>query len=164
MIAVVQRCSRGEVRVAGERVGALGANGGLTVLLGVETGDGVDEAARMADKVVKLRIFEDAQGKMNLAAADVGASFLVISQFTLAGDCSGGNRPSFVGAARPEVAEPLFEKVVARMRANGHHVETGRFRTEMEVDILNAGPVTLIVRVEPRGSSVSDRPSATSAD
>lgn len=149
MIAVVQRCSRGEVRVAGARVGALGDTGGLVVLLGVEVGDGESEAMKMADKIVKLRIFEDAAGKMNLAAPDVGASFLVISQFTLAGDCSGGNRPSFVAAARPEAAEPLFEKVVARMRAGGHAVETGRFRTEMQVDILNDGPVTLIVRVEP---------------
>lgn len=149
MIAVVQRCSRGEVRVAGERVGALGVNGGLVVLLGVEVGDGEPEATKLADKIAKLRVFEDAGGKMNLAAAEVGASFLVISQFTLAGDCSGGNRPSFVSAARPETAEPLFEKVVARMRAGGHAVETGRFRTEMEVDIVNDGPVTLIVRVEP---------------
>ncbi|MFN5496666.1 MAG: D-aminoacyl-tRNA deacylase, partial [bacterium] len=112
MIAVVQRCSRGEVRVAGERVGALGVNGGLVVLLGVEVGDGEPEATKMADKIAKLRVFEDSGGKMNLAAAEVGASFLVISQFTLAGDCSGGNRPSFVSAARPETAEPLFEKVV----------------------------------------------------
>jgi D-tyrosyl-tRNA(Tyr) deacylase len=87
---------------------------------------------------------------MNLSAADVGASFLVVSQFTLAGDCSGGNRPSFVSAARPESAEPLFESVVARMRSAGHTVETGRFRTEMEVDIVNDGPVTLIVRVDPQ--------------
>jgi D-tyrosyl-tRNA(Tyr) deacylase len=150
MIAVVQRCSRGEVRVAGARVGALGGNGGLVVLLGVEVGDGEAEAAKMADKIAKLRIFEDAAGKMNLSAADVGASFLVVSQFTLAGDCSGGNRPSFVSAARPESAEPLFESVVARMRSAGHTVETGRFRTEMEVDIVNDGPVTLIVRVDPQ--------------
>jgi D-tyrosyl-tRNA(Tyr) deacylase len=150
MIAVVQRCSRGEVRVAGARAGALGGNGGLVVLLGVEVGDGEAEAAKMADKIAKLRIFEDAAGKMNLSAADVGASFLVVSQFTLAGDCSGGNRPSFVSAARPESAEPLFESVVARMRSAGHTVETGRFRTEMEVDIVNDGPVTLIVRVDPQ--------------
>ena len=120
------------------------------MLLGVEVGDGEPEAVKMAEKIAKLRVFEDAGGKMNLAAADVGASFLIISQFTLAGDCSGGNRPSFVAAARPEVAEPLFEQVVERMRAAGHAVETGRFRTEMEVDIVNDGPVTLIVRVEPR--------------
>lgn len=152
MIAVVQRCSRGEVRVQADRVGALGERGGLVVLLGVEVGDGEPEAHKMADKVAKLRIFEDAAGKMNLAASDVGASFLVISQFTLAGDCSGGNRPSFVRAARPEVAEPLVERVVERMRAGGHRVETGRFRTEMKVDILNDGPVTLIVRVDPTGA------------
>lgn len=153
MIAVAQRCSRGEVRVSGERVGALADAGGLVVLLGVEVGDGPAEAERMADKIVRLRIFEDAGGKMNLAAADVGASFLVISQFTLAGDCAGGNRPSFVRAARPEHAEPLFESVVARMRATGARVETGRFRTEMEVDLVNDGPVTLIVRVEAQGAA-----------
>lgn len=149
MIAVVQRCSRGEVRVADARVGALESRGGLVVLLGVEVGDGETEAHKMADKIAKLRVFEDEAGKMNLSAAEVGASFLVISQFTLAGDCSGGNRPSFVRAARPEIAEPLVDAVVARMRAGGHHVETGRFRTEMKVDILNDGPVTLIVRVDP---------------
>lgn len=148
MIAVVQRCSRGEVRVDGARVGALGECGGLAVLLGVEVGDGSPQAKKMADKLAKLRIFEDAAGKMNLAAADVGATVLVISQFTLAGDCSGGNRPSFINAARPEVAEPLVEEVVQGIRAAGLHVETGRFRTEMKVDILNDGPVTLIVRVD----------------
>jgi len=148
MIAVVQRCSRGEVRVDGARVGALGERGGLAVLLGVEVGDGSPQAKKMADKLAKLRIFEDAAGKMNLAADDVGATVLVISQFTLAGDCSGGNRPSFINAARPEVAEPLVDEVVQGIRAAGLHVETGRFRTEMKVDILNDGPVTLIVRVD----------------
>lgn len=147
MIAVVQRCSRGEVRVGGERVGALGPRGGIVALVGVEVGDGASEARRLAEKIAKLRIFEDAQGKMNLAAPEVGGTFLVISQFTLAGDCSGGNRPSFIAAARPEAAEPLVEEVVGHLRALGHHVETGRFRTEMEVDLVNAGPVTLVVRV-----------------
>lgn len=147
MIAVVQRCSRGEVRVAGSRVGALRECGGLVVLLGVEVGDDSQRARKMADKIAKLRIFEDAAGKMNLAVGDVGGSVLVISQFTLAGDCSGGNRPSFTGAARPESAEPLVAEVADQIRGAGLHVETGRFRTEMEVDILNAGPVTLIVRV-----------------
>ena len=147
MIAVVQRCSRGEVRVAGDRVGALQERGGLVVLLGVEVGDQPAQAQKMADKLAKLRIFEDDAGKMNLAVSDVGGSLLVISQFTLAGDCSGGNRPSFITAARPEVAEPLVVEVVERIRALGLHVETGRFRTEMKVDILNDGPVTLIVRV-----------------
>ena len=147
MIAVVQRCSRGEVRVSGERVGALQERGGLVVLLGVEVGDQPPQAQKMADKIAKLRIFEDAAGKMNLAVADVGGSVLLISQFTLAGDCSGGNRPSFIAAARPEAAEPLVAEVVERIRAAGLHVETGRFRTEMKVDILNDGPVTLILRV-----------------
>ncbi len=147
MIAVVQRCSRGEVRVGGDRVGALGERGGLVVLLGVETGDTIEHARKMGDKLIKLRIFEDGEGKMNLAVAEVGGSILVISQFTLAGDCSGGNRPSFVRAARPEAAEPLVNEVVARIAESGLGVETGRFRTEMKVDILNDGPVTLIVRV-----------------
>lgn len=147
MIAVVQRCSRGEVRVDGGRVGALEARGGLVVLLGVEVGDGSLQAQRMADKLAKLRIFDDPDGKMNLSVADVGGSVLVISQFTLAGDCSGGNRPSFITAARPEAAEPLVNEVVERIRTSGLHVETGRFRTTMHVDILNDGPVTLIVRI-----------------
>jgi len=147
MIAVVQRCSRGEVRVAGEVVGRLLERGGLAVLIGVETGDGLPEAKKLADKIARLRIFEDQSGKMNFAVGDVGGSVLVISQFTLAADTSGGNRPSFIGAARPEAAEPLVEEVVAQIRANGLHVETGRFRTEMEVDILNAGPVTIVLRV-----------------
>ena len=152
MIAVVQRCSRGEVRVAGDLVGQLTGAGGLVALVGVEVGDTELDAGRLAEKLVKLRIFEDSAGKMNLSVTDVGGSALVISQFTLAGDCSGGNRPSFVRAARPEAAEPLFERVVARMRELGLPVETGRFRTEMQVDIVNNGPVTIILRVpEPVG-------------
>jgi len=148
MIAVVQRCERGEVTVAGERVGALREHGGLVVLVGIEVGDSSPRAVKMADKLAKLRIFEDSAGKMNLSVAEVGGSVLVISQFTLAGDCSGGNRPSFTNAARPEVAEPLVQDVVDRLRASGLHVETGRFRTEMKVNLVNDGPVTLILRVE----------------
>lgn len=155
MIAVVQRCSRGEVRVAGERTGALGERGGLVVLLGVEVGDESAQAQKMADKIAKLRVFEDAAGKMNLSLPDVGGSVLVISQFTLAGDCSGGNRPSFIAAARPEVAEPLVTEVVERIRSLGLHVETGRFRTEMKVDMLNDGPVTLILKVAGAASAAS---------
>jgi len=147
MIAVVQRCSRGQVRVAGEVVGQLLDRGGLAVLVGVEIGDGESEARKLADKIAKLRIFEDAAGKMNLSVGDVGGSVLVVSQFTLAGDASGGNRPSFTGAARPGTAEPLARETVERIRSHGLHVETGRFRTEMEVDILNSGPVTIILRV-----------------
>jgi len=147
MIAVVQRCSRGEVRVAGETVGALGGRGGLVVLVGVETDDSADHARKLGEKIARLRIFEDDAGKMNRSVQDVGGSVLLISQFTLAGDCSGGNRPSFIRAARPEAAEPLFETVVAAVRATGLEVATGRFRTEMKVDLLNDGPVTLVLRV-----------------
>ena len=147
MIAVVQRCSRGEVRVQGSRVGVLPEHGGLVVLLGVEVGDDSNRARKMADKIARLRIFEDDAGKMNRSAAEVGGGVLLISQFTLAGDCSGGNRPSFTNAARPEAAEPLVAEVVDQIRASGLPIETGRFRTEMQVDILNQGPVTLIVRV-----------------
>lgn len=135
------------MRVAGQQVGRLVGGGGLVVLVGVEVGDTESDADRLAEKLVKLRIFEDSAGKMNRSVIDVGGSALVISQFTLAGDCSGGNRPSFVRAARPEAAEPLFDRVVARMRELGLSVETGRFRTEMEVDIVNSGPVTIVLRV-----------------
>ena len=147
MIAVVQRCSRGEVRVEGESVGSLAANGGLVVLVGVETDDSADHARKLGDKIAKLRVFEDDACKMNRSVQDVGGSVLLISQFTLAGDCAGGNRPSFTRAARPETAEPLFDAVVAAVRATGLVVATGRFRTDMKVDILNDGPVTLILRV-----------------
>jgi D-tyrosyl-tRNA(Tyr) deacylase len=149
MIAVVQRCSRAEVRVSGARVGALGVRGGLAVLLGVEVGDSVIEARKMAEKLFKLRVFNDASGKMNLSTSDVGGTYLVVSQFTLAGDCAGGNRPSFTNAARPEIAEPLVSAVVEGLRSAGAHVETGRFRTEMAVELVNDGPVTLIVSVPP---------------
>lgn len=148
MIAVVQRCIRGEVRVDGEPVGCLPDQGGLVVLVGVETGDAEQQADRLAEKLLKLRIFEDDAGKMNLSVQDTARGMLVVSQFTLAGDCSGGNRPSFTRAARPESAEPLFERVVARLRASGLPVATGRFRTEMKVELVNDGPVTLILRVE----------------
>jgi D-tyrosyl-tRNA(Tyr) deacylase len=147
MIAVVQRCRSASVRVADEVVGQLRGPRGLVVLLGVEVGDTLEQADRMAQKLAKLRIFEDANGKMNLALTDVGGSLLVISQFTLLGDCSGGNRPSFVRAARPEHAEPLFERCVGQLRAMELPVETGRFRTEMQVALVNDGPVTLLVEV-----------------
>ena len=155
MRAVIQRCNRASVRVDGEVVGALQDRGGLAVLLGVEGGDTVAEAVRVAEKLAKLRIFEDSAGKMNLSVSDVGGSVLVISQFTLAGDCSGGNRPSFVRAARPEVAEPLVAHVVDQLRERGLHVETGRFRTEMKVELLNDGPVTIVLDVLPNATTPS---------
>ncbi len=146
MIAVVQRCSRGEVRVEGETVGSLSARGGLVVLVGVETGDSIEHARKLGEKIAKLRVFEDDEGKMNRSVQDVGGSVLLVSQFTLAGDCAGGNRPSFTRAARPEAAEPLFDAVVEAVRATGLETATGRFRTEMKVELLNDGPVTLILR------------------
>lgn len=105
----------------------------------------MDEADRLAAKLFGLRIFGDHDGVMNLGAADVGAEFLVVSQFTLYGDTAKGRRPSWVAAARPEHAEPLVERVVSQLRAAGADVQTGRFRTDMQVDLVNDGPVTLIV-------------------
>jgi D-aminoacyl-tRNA deacylase len=148
MIAVVQRVSEASVTVEGEVVGAVGP--GLCVLLGVVRSDGEREADLMAAKLAKLRIFSDDAGKMNRSVMDIGGSILLISQFTLAGETSGGNRPSFVEAAAPEVAEPLYRRVEDRLRETigpSGSVATGRFRTHMDVRITNDGPVTIIVRV-----------------
>ncbi|MEM9704147.1 MAG: D-aminoacyl-tRNA deacylase [Planctomycetota bacterium] len=146
MRAVVQRVSRAEVRVAGEVVGKIDA--GLAVLVGVGQGDDADAAAELARKVAGLRVFEDDDGKMNRSVAEAGGAVLAVSQFTLFGDCRKGRRPSFIAAARPEAAEPLFEAFVARLRDTGLTVATGRFRTTMEVDLVNAGPVTLLIDSE----------------
>ena len=141
MRVLVQRVSRAEVRVDGGPVGRIGA--GLLLLVGFTGTDGDAELAWMADKVLGLRIFADAGGKMNLALAERGGGVLVVSQFTLYGDVRKGKRPSFVDAARPEVAVPLYEGFVARLRAAGVAVETGTFGAEMEVELVNDGPVTL---------------------
>jgi D-tyrosyl-tRNA(Tyr) deacylase len=143
MRAVVQRVSRGEVRVEGEQVGAVGK--GLVVLLGVAREDGEADAAAMADKLAGLRIFEDAAGKMNLAVAEVGGGLLVVSQFTLLGDARKGNRPGFTDAAPPEVADLLYQRVCALLRANGLPVATGVFRADMAVELVNDGPVTILL-------------------
>jgi D-aminoacyl-tRNA deacylase len=143
MRAVVQRVSSSRVVVAGEVVGAIGR--GLLVLLGVRTADTAEQARWLADKVVGLRIFEDEQGKMNVSVADAGGSVLVVSQFTLYGDCSKGRRPSFIDAARPEVAEPLYEAFANAVRMQGVPVATGRFGAMMQVELVNDGPVTLIL-------------------
>jgi D-tyrosyl-tRNA(Tyr) deacylase len=143
MRAVVQRVRSCRVVVAGETVGEIGR--GLLVLLGVKTGDGPDQARWLADKVVGLRIFTDYQGKMNLGVADVNGSVLVVSQFTLYGDCQKGRRPSFIDAARPEVAEPLYEGFLTAVRMQGVPVAGGRFGADMQVELVNDGPVTLIV-------------------
>lgn len=115
------------------------------MLVGATHDDGTDDADRLAAKLFGLRIFDDDDGVMNLGAADVGAEFLVVSQFTLYGDTAKGRRPSWIAAARPEHAEPLVARVVDQLRAAGATVETGRFRTEMQVELVNDGPVTLIV-------------------
>jgi len=143
MRAVLQRVRSSRVVVAGEVVGEIGR--GLLVLLGVRTGDTADQARWLADKVVGLRIFEDDQGKMNVSVADVGGSVLVVSRFTLYGDCEKGRRPSFIAAARPEVAEPLYEAFANAVRLHGVPVATGRFGAMMQVELVNDGPVTLIL-------------------
>ena len=146
MRAVLQRVSRARVVVDGAEVGAIGM--GWAVLLGIGPDDDAATAARMVDTIVKLRAFEDAEGKMNLSAADVGAEFLVVSQFTLYADLSRGRRPSFVGAAPPVKAEPLVERVVALLRERGFTVATGRFGAMMEVEIHNHGPVTFVLSTD----------------
>jgi D-aminoacyl-tRNA deacylase len=143
MRAVIQRVRSCRVVVSGEVVGEIGR--GLLVLLGVRVDDTVDQARWLAEKVVGLRIFEDEQGKMNVGLADAGGAVLVVSQFTLYGDCSKGRRPSFIDAARPEVAEPLYEAFANAVRMQGVPVATGRFGAMMQVELVNDGPVTLVV-------------------
>jgi D-aminoacyl-tRNA deacylase len=143
MKACVQRVSSARVVVDGETVGQIGR--GLLVLLGVATKDGDEDLRWLVDKVVGLRIFEDADGKMNLGLADVGGELLVVSQFTLLGDCRKGRRPSFIAAAPPEQAERVYERFVAAARSQGVRVATGRFRTHMHVELVNDGPVTLVI-------------------
>lgn len=143
MRAVVQRVSRAKVSVEGVVVGSIAA--GLCVFVGVGRDDDEVQALFLAEKVVGLRIFEDEAGKMNRALSDQGGALLAVSQFTLFGDTRRGRRPSFGAAMPPEVAEPLFERFCEACRALGVHVETGRFRTDMQVELLNDGPVTLLV-------------------
>ena len=143
MRAVLQRVAEARVRIDGAVVGEVGR--GLLVLLGVAPGDSEEQARWLADKVVGLRIFADADDKMNLSVAEVGGGVLVVSQFTLYGDCSKGRRPSFIGAAPPETAIPLYEKFVEAVKANGVPVATGRFGAMMQVELINDGPVTLIL-------------------
>ena len=140
---MVQRVSRAEVSVDGEEVGSIGP--GLCALVGVTHDDGPEQAAALARKLWHLRVFEDEGGAMNRSVAETSGAVLVVSQFTLYGDTRKGRRPSFVGAARPEHAEPLVERVVAELRELGATVATGRFGAEMRVDLVNDGPVTLIL-------------------
>ncbi|HEX6985761.1 MAG TPA: D-aminoacyl-tRNA deacylase [Planctomycetaceae bacterium] len=143
MRAVVQRVSRASVTVGGEVVGAIGR--GFLVLLGVTHDDTPADAEYLAEKVVGLRVFEDEAGKMNVSLAETGGACLVVSQFTLYGDCRRGRRPSFVAAAGPEQAERLYEAFVGAVRSRGVPVATGRFREHMDVELVNDGPVTLLL-------------------
>lgn len=143
MRVVLQRVTQARVRIAGEVVGAIGP--GLLVLLGVAQEDTAAQVGWLADKVCELRIFNDADGKMNRSLLEVGGEALIVSQFTLYGDCSKGRRPSFIAAAPPERAIPLYEAFVEAVKARGVRVATGRFGAMMEVELVNAGPVTLIL-------------------
>lgn len=143
MIAVVQRVSSSTVSIDGSVVGAIGP--GLNVLLGVAGGDTSSDADYLAVKIANLRIFEDQQGKMNRSLLDTGGQMLVVSQFTLLGDCRKGRRPSFIAAAPPDLAEGLYLDFVERMTTLGVDTQTGRFGATMQVALLNDGPVTLIV-------------------
>lgn len=143
MRAVVQRVSSASVRVDGEERGACGS--GLLVLLGVAAGDGSEAAERLAAKVARLRVFEDEAGRFDRSLLDVGGGALVVSQFTLLADTAKGNRPSFTHAAPPEEAEPLYERFCAALRALGVPVATGVFGARMAVELVNDGPVTIVL-------------------
>jgi D-tyrosyl-tRNA(Tyr) deacylase len=143
MRACVQRVSRAEVIVAGEPVGQIDA--GLLVLLGVSHDDDGDDVRYLAEKIVELRIFPDHEGKMNRSLAETGGAMLVVSQFTLMGDCRKGRRPSFIEAASPEKGEQLYLEFTAAVRARGIEVATGRFRAHMDVSLVNDGPVTILL-------------------
>ena len=141
MRALIQRVSRAAVEVDGREIGAIRA--GVLVLVGVRDGDGPTEADFLAGKIANLRIFEDEQGKMNRSATELGLSALVVSQFTLYGDTAKGRRPSFIDAARPEVAIPLYEAFLAALKVRGTTVANGEFGADMQVTLTNDGPVTL---------------------
>jgi D-tyrosyl-tRNA(Tyr) deacylase len=143
MRAVVQRVTRASVTVDGQVIGQIGK--GLVVLLGVEQDDTESDAQQLADKTIQLRIFDDAEGKMNLSLGETRGAMLVVSQFTLLGDCRKGRRPSFIQAAPPELAERLYETFVAAVGVQGIAVATGKFRAMMQVELVNDGPVTILL-------------------
>lgn len=143
MRVVIQRVSRAKVTVAGEIVGEIAR--GWLVLLGVAPADTTKQVDWLAEKVANLRAFDDADGKMNLSVQDVGGSVLVVSQFTLYGDCQKGRRPGFTGAAPPAIAEPLYEQFVTALKMLGVPVATGRFAADMQVELVNDGPVTFVI-------------------
>ena len=143
MRAVVQRVTRAKVTVAGELMGEIGS--GLVVLVGIARDDTKVEAAYLVDKIASLRIFDDADGKMNLSVKDTGGGLLIVSQFTLYGDVRRGLRPSWVDAAPPEVAEPLYDFFVRQARATVDEVATGKFQAMMQLELVNDGPVTILL-------------------
>lgn len=143
MRVVVQRCKRAEVTVNDETIGRI--EQGLMLLVGITHDDTEQDAKYLADKVAGLRIFEDETGKMNLSVLETGGQILSVSQFTLYGDCRKGRRPNFMSAARPELAEPLYDKFNELLRSLGIHVETGAFGEMMDVSLTNWGPVTLVI-------------------
>ena len=146
MRCVIQRVTEASVTVDGETVGAIGP--GLLALIGVSTEDGPADLKYMAEKVPNLRIFDDEKGVMNRSVLDTGGAILAVSQFTLYGDARGGRRPSYIRAAKPEEANRMYEELVERWREKGVTVETGRFRTEMKVSLVNDGPVTILLDSE----------------
>jgi len=143
MRAVIQRVKESSVAIEGQVVGRSAQ--GLMVLIGVEVGDTDKDLSYIADKVPNLRIFEDEAGKMNRSLLDIGGQILAISQFTLLGDARGGRRPSFTAAARPDTAVPLYDALVEKWRSLGIHVETGEFGADMQVSLINDGPVTILL-------------------
>lgn len=144
MRAVVQRVLEASVSISGKIVGKIGK--GYLIYLGVHVNDTEEQAIKMAQKIHNLRVFEDDQGKMNLSLGHVNGEVLVISQFTLHGDTKGNNRPSFINAARPEIAEPLYQKILDHLSVD-HHVEKGVFGADMKVSSINDGPVTIIIEI-----------------
>jgi D-tyrosyl-tRNA(Tyr) deacylase len=143
---VLQRVSRASVTVDGSVAGSIGP--GLLLLVGIEPSDTDEDIEGAVEKVVNLRVFPDQEGRMNLSLADTGGSVLVVSQFTLLGDVRKGRRPSYVGAAPPEMAELLIDAMVDRLREAGVHTETGMFGAAMEVELVNSGPVTLVMSID----------------
>lgn len=151
MRILLQRVLKASVRVEGETVADIGP--GALVMVGVGRGDSEDDACHLAAKVSRLRIFDDATGRMNETAASKGGAFLCVSQFTLYGDCRKGNRPSFISAAPPETGRLLFDRFTQVLRACGHAVETGIFQAHMQVELVNDGPVTIWLESEGRAGS-----------
>ena len=143
MRAVVQRVKKSSVKVDNKVIGSI--DRGINVLLGVEDGDTLDDVKYLVEKIVNLRIFEDEDDKMNLSLLDVNGEMLAISQFTLLGDCRKGRRPSYIKASKPDFANEMYEKFVESCRARIKKVETGKFQADMEVEIINDGPVTLLI-------------------